>query len=144
MTRGAASPARSRSLPQSAARLVGLAALALVGALEWQRLVAASGPARALLWVAVARRWPRWACCSPSACRGRPRGARAAGGRARRRCSPAIWLAGLALDLLRPRHWDDLLAGLGGGLQALGTVRLPYVSADPWPGSCSSCSAPSC
>ena len=42
-------------------------------------------------------------------------------------------LAGLELWYLRPRHWDELLAGLGGGLQALGTVRLPYSSADPWP-----------
>ena len=34
---------------------------------------------------------------------------------------------------LNPRHWDELASGLSGGLQALGTVRLPYVSVDPWP-----------
>ena len=44
------------------------------------------------------------------------------------------WLSGAGLDFLKPRNWDDLLSGLGTGLQALGTVRLPYVSADPWPG----------
>ena len=43
------------------------------------------------------------------------------------------WLSGAGLELLKPRRWDELLSGLGGGLQALGTVRLPYVSADPWP-----------
>ena len=43
------------------------------------------------------------------------------------------WLSGRRLDLLKPRRWDELLSGLGGGLQALGTVRLPYRSADPWP-----------
>ena len=44
------------------------------------------------------------------------------------------WLSGAGLDFLKPRNWDDLFSGLGTGLQALGTVRLPYVSADPWPG----------
>jgi len=42
-------------------------------------------------------------------------------------------VSGPELDLLRPRHWDELFAGLAGGLQTLGTVRLPYASADPWP-----------
>ena len=42
-------------------------------------------------------------------------------------------VSGPELELLRPRHWDELVAGLAGGLQALGTVRLPYASADPWP-----------
>ena len=57
------------------------------------------------------------------------------------RCRPSrslalffgYWLSGAGLDFLKPKHWDELLSGLGGGLQALGTVRLPYVSADPWP-----------
>jgi hypothetical protein len=42
-------------------------------------------------------------------------------------------LSGADNELLKPRRWDDLLSGLAGGLQALGTVRLPYRSADPWP-----------
>ena len=125
-------------LPQSVARLVGLAALGAVGALR----VAAAGRG--------ARRRPRRCCGSrrpsraaarrcwpPSACR--------AGARLRRRCAlPARGRCVVAVRRLlalrapgstcsSPRHWDELLSGLGGGLQALGTVRLPYVSADPWP-----------
>src|SRR5262249_18811133 len=42
-------------------------------------------------------------------------------------------LSGAPLDLLKPKHWDDLVSGLVGGVQALGTVKLPYASADPWP-----------
>ncbi|HEX8105848.1 MAG TPA: transglutaminaseTgpA domain-containing protein, partial [Solirubrobacteraceae bacterium] len=42
--------------------------------------------------------------------------------------------AGLSLGLLlRPRRWDELSAGIGQGLDALATVRLPYQAADPWP-----------
>ena len=55
------------------------------------------------------------------------------GGGGGARCSPATVVSGPELELLRPRHWDELFAGLGGGMQALGTVRLPYASADPWP-----------
>src|SRR6202000_1997559 len=45
----------------------------------------------------------------------------------------AYWISDGGMDELKPRHWDELVSGLGGGLQALGTVRIPYVSADPWP-----------
>ena len=38
---------------------------------------------------------------------------------------------GRELGMLEPQHWDELLSGLGGGLQALGTVRLPYVERRP-------------
>src|SRR4051812_20984542 len=41
-------------LPQWVARLVGLAALGAVGALEWQRLIGGLATGRALLWVLVA------------------------------------------------------------------------------------------
>src|SRR4051794_18876099 len=34
---------------------------------------------------------------------------------------------------MRPRNWDQLVSGLATGLQALGTVKLPYGSVDPWP-----------
>jgi transglutaminase-like putative cysteine protease len=124
---------RARALlPQSAARLVGLAALAAVGALEWQRLVAGLGSGRALLWVLVA----------VLAAAGVLAAERVTSGRLRVLALPLLtvvalffgyWLSGAGLDFLKPRHWDELLSGLGGGLQALGTVRLPYVSADPWP-----------
>ena len=124
---------RTRALlPQSVARLLGLAALAAVGALEWQRLVAGLSSGRALLWVAVAVA-ARSASCSPSACREGWLRAAALLGVAFLALLAGYWLSGAGLDLLKPRHWDELLSGLGGGLQALGTVRLPYVSADPWP-----------
>ncbi len=42
-------------------------------------------------------------------------------------------VSGPDVELLRPRHWDELVSGLAGGLQTLGTVRLPYGGADPWP-----------
>jgi transglutaminase-like putative cysteine protease len=125
---------RTRALlPQSVARLVGLTALAAVGALEWQRLVAGLSSGRALLWVVVAVA----AAAAVLAAERVP---------ARFRLGflalPAVgflsllagyWLSGAGLDMLKPKHWDELLSGLAGGLQALGTVRLPYVSADPWP-----------
>jgi len=41
-------------VPVWAARLVGFAALASLGALQWQRMIAGFSSGRALLWVAVA------------------------------------------------------------------------------------------
>ena len=41
-------------VPVWAARLVGFAALASLGALQWQRMIAGLSSGRALLWVAVA------------------------------------------------------------------------------------------
>ena len=124
---------RTRALlPQGVARLVGLAALASVGALEWQRLVGDLSSARALVWVAVA-------VVAAAAVLGAER---VPSSRASVLVLPAIvaasllagyLLSGAGLDLLRPRHWDELVVGLVDGLQALGTVKLPYVSADPWP-----------
>ena len=43
-------------LPMSTARLNGFAALALLGALQWQRLVSDLSAWNAFLWVIVARR----------------------------------------------------------------------------------------
>lgn len=118
-------------LPQWVARLLGLAALCTVGALEWQRLVDGLSTGTVLLWVVAAvaaaalvlladRAPGRWRPFALGAVAG---GALLAG----------YLLAGFELRLLRPRHWDELLSGIGGGLQALGTVRLPYDSADAWP-----------
>jgi transglutaminase-like putative cysteine protease len=114
------------------ARLVGLAALAALGALQWQRLVGGLSSGRALLWVLVAVA----AAAAVLGCE------RLRNQRLQMLALPAVtllalffgyWLCGAGLDFLKPKHWDELLSGLGGGLQALGTVRLPYVSADPWP-----------
>ena len=80
-------------------------------------------------------RWRRRSrCCSPAA---RLRaGARvlalpavAAGAR----CSPATRCRAPGSSCCARATGTSWSSGLGGGLQALGTVRLPYVSADPWP-----------
>src|SRR4051812_14454119 len=151
--------ARSRALfPQWAARLIGLTALATIGAFEWQNLVQGLPTGRVLLWVVASvvaavgvllvTRAPRTVP--------RPRGrtreevirgvpeppARSLSPRVRGFLLFSVFLlsllagyrlSGLPLELLKPRHWGDLIDGLTGGLQALGTVRLPYRSADPWP-----------
>ena len=89
----------------------------------------------ALLWVALAvGGGGRGAARGAGAPRGAAGGSRAlALVVARRALFAGYVVSGAELELLRPRHWDELVAGLGGGLQALGTVRLPYASADPWP-----------
>ncbi|HWK25463.1 MAG TPA: transglutaminase-like domain-containing protein [Solirubrobacter sp.] len=124
-------PGTKALLPQPVARLVALAALAAVGALEWQRLVAGLSSGRALLWVVAA-----------VGAAGLVLASERLNVRVRTFALPVLllvalfagyWLSGPGLDYLKPKHWDELVAGLGNGLQALGTVRLPYASADPWP-----------
>ena len=144
---GAAQPVSRALLPQWVARLVGLAAL---GVARRARVAAAdrraAAPARALLWVLAARR-RRARACWPRARAGRAGRAR----RARRRDRARALFAGYAAlgraarPAASPRHWDELVSGLGGGLQALGTVRLPYVERRPVAADrAASCSAPSC
>jgi transglutaminase-like putative cysteine protease len=154
-------------MPQWVARLVPLAALAAIGAGEWQDLVRGLSAGRVLTWVLASvlaalavllvTRPP--STRPPSALgwvpgrRGRSLDEIARGVQPREPRLPmpdfvraflltlivlaAIFagyaLSGAPLELLKPRRWDDLLSGLAGGLQALGTVRLPYRSADPWP-----------
>ena len=45
----------------------------------------------------------------------------------------AALVSGLEPRLLAPAHWAELANGIGGGLEALSGVTLPYVGADPWP-----------
>ena len=117
-------------VPAHVARLVAYAALALLGVMQWQRLVAGLPAGRAILWVVVGvlgalavlwastrQRWP--ATLTLGATLASLLGAYAA--------------SGLPLHLLKPREWDDLVAGLWGGAEALGTVALPYEATDPWP-----------
>ncbi len=117
-------------VPAHVARLAAYAALALLGAMQWQRLIAGLSAGRAILWVvvgvlaALAVLWAstreRWAATlTLGATLASLLGAYAA--------------SGLPLHLLKPREWDDLIAGLWGGAEALGTVTLPYDAADPWP-----------
>ncbi len=118
-------------VPVWAARLVGFAALGSLGALEWQRMIGGLSSGRALLWVAAAtvagalviacERVPlRWYFAAlPTAT--------AVG------VVAAIAVSGIDLEYLKPRHWGTLVEGVSGGMQSLGTVRMPYEGADPWP-----------
>jgi protein-glutamine gamma-glutamyltransferase len=128
----AAQPVARALLPQWLARLVGLAALGAVGALEWQRQIAGYGSARALTWVLGAL---VAAGLVLAACR-LPAGWRRAGGLAAAvllAVAAGYLLSGAPLHYAKPRHWDELFTTVGDGLQALGTVRLPYKSASPAP-----------
>jgi transglutaminase-like putative cysteine protease len=118
-------------LPLWAARLLGFAALASLGALEWQRMIAGLSSGRALLWVAAAtaagalvvacERVPaRWYTAALPA-------ATAAG------LLAAIAVSGIDLEYLKPRNWGELVEGVASGAQSLGTVRMPYEGSDPWP-----------
>ncbi len=118
-------------LPLWAARLLGFAALASLGALEWQRMVAGLSSGRALLWVAAAtaaaalviaceRVPPRWYTLALPA-------ATAAG------LFAALVVSGIDLEYLKPRNWRELIDGVVSGAQSLGTVAMPYDGADPWP-----------
>jgi protein-glutamine gamma-glutamyltransferase len=118
-------------LPLGVARLLGFAALGSLGALEWQRLIAGLGSPRALLWVVAATATGAAViACDRLPARVRGTGTMAAAGAG---LLAAFVVSGIDLDYLRPRLWGDLVEGLVNGSQALGTVRLPYAGADPWP-----------
>jgi transglutaminase-like putative cysteine protease len=121
----------SALVPVAAARLVGFAALASLGALEWQRMVAGLSSGRALLWAAAATA----AGAALIACDRLPPRRAGVGVLAIVVLGllAAVVVSGIDLGLLRPAYWDDLVDGVAGGLQSLGTVRLPYAGADPWP-----------
>ncbi|MEO8688876.1 MAG: transglutaminaseTgpA domain-containing protein [Solirubrobacteraceae bacterium] len=118
-------------LPASVARTVGFALLALLGAAEWARMVSDGGLALAL------------PCVLAAVLAGETVGA--AGTLPLRLRVPAAALAavvglvlaalasGLEPRLLTPAHWDELSVGIGGGLEALSGVTLPYGGVDPWP-----------
>ena len=131
------SRARQRSVsralvPQWAARLIGFAALGVIGALEWQRLVGGLSDGRALLWVIAAVGAALGILAAGRAPLGWPRAGALAG-------AVLFGLVGgylasrTPLHYLRPRNWDDFWSGIATGTQALGTVKLPYVGVDPWP-----------
>ena len=118
-------------LPLWAARLVGFAALASLGALQWQRMVEGLSSGRALLWVAAAVA----AGAAVLACDRLPWRRRGIGDARRRRAGAARarWRSRASSSTAAPRNWDELVEGLVSGAQSLGTVRLPYDGADPWP-----------
>ena len=118
-------------LPPPAARLAGFAALALLGALEWRRLIEAPAAGQALLWVAIATLTGlAIVACERVTPRRR---SLAVAGVAMAGVAAALVASGVPLDFFRPRHWPALGDGLAGGVEALSGVRLPYAGADPWP-----------
>ena len=132
--RGAGEATRARALmPQSVARLVGLAALARSARCEWQRLVAGLSSGRALLWVVVA----------VAAGGGSPRRrARARSLPARGPRLPAVrvlsllagyWLSGAGLDMLKPSTGTSCVAGSAAACRRSGPCGCRTSSADPWP-----------
>jgi transglutaminase-like putative cysteine protease len=117
-------------LPPSAARLGGFAALALLGALQWQRMIHGLSSGHAILWVLVAVGAAAallWAD-RRQRFRGTATLAAAALG-----LVAAYAASGLDLALLKPRRMDELGAGISHGVEALASVQMPYRGADPWP-----------
>jgi transglutaminase-like putative cysteine protease len=117
-------------LPPSAARLGGFAALALLGALQWQRMIHGLSSGHAILWVLVAVAAAAallWAD-RRQRFRGTATVAAAVLG-----LVAAYAASGLDLALLKPRRLDELGAGLSHGVEALASVQMPYRGADPWP-----------
>ncbi len=117
-------------LPPSIARLGGFAALALLGALQWQRMVEGLSAGHAFLWVLVGVAAATAVLWADRLRRGR--------GPATIAVVPLALLAayassGLGLVLLKPRRIDELGAGLSHGAEALASVQMPYAGADPWP-----------
>jgi len=117
-------------LPASAARLGGFAALALLGASQWQRMVVDLSWGHALLWVLVAVAAAVGILWADS--RRRFRGALTLGVTVAALVA-AYAASGLSLALLKPRRLDELGAGLSHGVESLASVQMPYRGADPWP-----------
>ena len=117
-------------LPASAARLGGFAALALLGASQWQRMVVGLSWGHALLWVLVAVAAAVGILWADS--RRRFRGALTVGVTVAALVA-AYAASGLSLALLKPRRLDELGAGLSHGTESLASVQMPYRGADPWP-----------
>ena len=117
-------------LPPSAARLGGFAALALLGALQWQRMIEGLPSTHALLWVLVAVAAAVGVLWADGRSRLRATGTLAVAVIA---LVAAYLAAGLDLELLKPRRIDELAAGLSGGAESLASVQMPYRGADPWP-----------
>jgi transglutaminase-like putative cysteine protease len=113
------------------ARLIGLAALGSLGALEWQRQVAGYPAGRALLWVvvALAAGGAVVACDRLTATR------RTVGvlGAAFGGVVLATLISGAPARYVLPVHWGELLRTVFEGIRSTGTVRLPYDAFQPGP-----------
>jgi hypothetical protein len=117
-------------LPPAVARLGGFAALALLGALQWQRMIEGLPSGHAILWVLVAVGAAVAMLWADRRTRLRATATFAVAGAS---LLAAYLAAGLDLGLLKPRRLDELGAGLSHGAEALASVPMPYRGADPWP-----------
>ena len=127
----AAAAARSgRTAPRVAVRLAALGALAAFGAQAWGGMVQPGAEGRmlgaalaglalaavALLAVRLQRwQWRAVLCALPVAA-----------------VALSLLFAGVPLSLLDVESWGDLASGLGGGLQALPGLNVPYRGVDEW------------
>ena len=117
-------------LPPLVARLGGFAALAVLGALQWQRMIEGLPASHALLWVLVAVAAAIAVLWADGLSRLRGTATLAVAVLA---LLAAYVAAGLDLGLLKPRRLDELSAGLSHGAESLASVQMPYRGADPWP-----------
>ena len=119
-------------LPRPAARLLAVGLLAALGSLQWARMVDVVTDGRALLWAAAGVAAGLLVVAAQRA----PAGARAAATwvAAGLGLALAAALSGLELSYLRPARWGELGDGVARGLEALNSVRLPYIGRDPWVG----------
>ncbi len=119
-------------LPAPAARLLSFAALASFSAVQWGRLTApgAGGAMGAILLAAVVAGGALIAVARsrPSARRRRAAGALAGA----TLLIVALLAAGVPAGLLGPRGWDDLVRGIGDGLQTVPIITVPYQGAEEW------------
>ncbi|MDX6699248.1 MAG: protein-glutamine gamma-glutamyltransferase [Solirubrobacteraceae bacterium] len=118
-------------LSPRAARLVGFAGLAGLGAAHWALLVAPPDTGRLLLVVGLAAAVSvgLGACARlPGASRHLGAAAVGLGGLAL-----ALVVAGIPVRLLAPGGWGELASGLSQGVQTLPDVKVPYAGVDDWP-----------
>jgi transglutaminase-like putative cysteine protease len=111
-------------------RLVACLALALFGAQAWADMVRPEAPGR-LVGAAFLGATLGLAVLGAGRLRRRARAATLAGA-ALAGLVAALLTAGVPVDLLRPRHWDDLIGGLGEGISALPGLSVPYRGVDEW------------
>jgi protein-glutamine gamma-glutamyltransferase len=120
-----------RAATPPVARLAGLAGLAAFGAWQWGLMVSPGAAGRILLAFAAAGAAAELIVLG--ARRGRAARAALTAVAALGSVALALLAAGVPAQLLAPANWNELLAGIGQGVDALPSVTVPYTAADPWP-----------
>ncbi len=122
----------AQRLPTSVARGLGFAGLGAFGALHWAGMVepADSDAVLAGLLAALAGAVVLGIVAARGAGRGARAGTTAVVGAAL--LVAALLAAGVPDELLAPRGWDELSAGIGQGLSTVPSVRIPYAGLDEW------------